>query len=78
MKIEIENVRNAAIKVLEAQKEALQARLAAAEELLRAVEWDGQGPGDEYYCPKCDAWKDHGHAPDCKLAAFLSESKAKK
>ena len=48
-----------------------EARLTAALEVLKAVEWvNFQGAK---YCPKCAKWKRAGHASDCTLDAVLNK-----
>lgn len=51
--------------------EALEARLAEAEELLRGLEWAGQTEDWPSYCVVCDKDDVDGHAPDCRLAKWL-------
>ena len=51
--------------------ETAEARLTAAREVLKAVEWvNFQGAK---YCPKCAEWERVGHAPDCTLDAVLNK-----
>tara|TARA_E500000305_G_scaffold108357_1_gene110576 strand:- start:32881 stop:33174 length:294 start_codon:yes stop_codon:yes gene_type:complete len=54
---------------------ALEAKLAAAREVLREVEWGNyDAEFAEHYCPSCGGNKldrSPKHAPDCKLAACL-------
>ena len=51
--------------------ETAEARLTAAREVLKALEWvNFQGAK---YCPKCAEWERVGHAPDCTLDAVLNK-----
>ena len=54
-----------------------EARLTAALEVLKAVEWRLL-IGDYGYptCPKCKQAKKHGHAPNCALDAVLNKGGA--
>ena len=45
--------------------------VAALVELLKLVEWE-IGPFANKYCRICECNEKAGHAPDCKLDAFLS------
>lgn len=62
--------------------EAVPALLAEREEvlaLLREVEWSAtidQNAGGEHACPECFCGEPEGHAPDCRLAAFLGRGGA--
>ena len=65
------------ITALESELERLCARNAEMVEVLREVEWNGQMDEDEFgnpmaTCPRCDAWRPQGHAPDCALDAALN------
>ena len=52
------------------ERRKLEARLTAAREVLKALEWvNFQGAK---YCPKCAEWERVGHAPDCTLDAVLN------
>jgi hypothetical protein len=44
--------------------------------LLRELEWALKGKLGGY-CPVCEFHKDHGHAPDCRLAAALGKGEGK-
>ena len=75
--------RATAIESLKAQKESLQqraetaeARLTAAREVLKALEWAGNGFGEGLYCLSCIGFKDNGHAPGCALDAVLNKGGA--
>ena len=54
-----------------------EARLTAALEVLKAVEWRLL-IGDYGYptCPKCKQAKKHGHAPNCALDAVMNKGGA--
>ena len=56
---------------------AAEARLTAALEVLKAVEWRLL-IGDYGYptCPKCKQAKKHGHAPNCALDAVMNKGGA--
>lgn len=67
----------------DAEIERLRAALASAERregeavtLLRELEWALKGKLGGY-CPVCEFHKDHGHAPDCRLAAALGKGEGK-
>ena len=71
--------RATAIESLKAQKESLQqraetaeARLTAALEVLKAVEWPNHD-GIARYCHKCQRYEHCGHAPGCGLDAVLNK-----
>ena len=57
--------------------EAVPSLLAEREELialLREIEWKGKPSSDAYIdpvCPACGCFDYKGHAPGCRLAAFL-------
>jgi hypothetical protein len=50
---------------------ALCDRVEAADEVIRASEWKSVD-WTTNECPYCAANEDHGHKPDCKLAAWLT------
>ena len=52
--------------------ETARARLAEARGLLFEREWIFL-PGDGLICLVCGELKSNGHAPDCRLAAWLKE-----
>lgn len=52
------------------QSIALEARLTAAREVLKAVEWESM-VGLTITCPSCHWPETNGHAPGCKLAEAL-------
>lgn len=54
---------------------ALCDRVEAADEVIRASEWKSVD-WTTNECPYCAANEDHGHKPDCKLAAWLRGGKA--
>lgn len=54
---------------------ALCDRIEAADEVIRASEWKSVD-WTTNECPYCAANEDHGHKPDCKLAAWLRGGKA--
>lgn len=57
------------------ERRKLEARLTAAREVLKALEWvNFQGAK---YCPKCAEWERVGHAPDCTLDAVLNKKEVK-
>lgn len=61
-----------------AEKQALEAKLAAAVAALEAIEWvrGFNHMGDLIAaCPKCGNSKYSGHASNCKLAAALTKAR---
>ena len=63
--------RAANMKRLMLSHRTAEARLTAALEVLKAVEWGSiDDTGD--FCPKCQWEKSAGHAPDCTLDAVLN------
>lgn len=44
---------------------------------LEHAEWRGMGQEyGEVLCPRCQEVPDHGHTPDCTLAAALAKARA--
>ena len=76
--------RATAIESLKAQKESLQqraetaeARLTAAREVLKAVEWRIAVQTRAAFCPLCLNIEEAGHAPGCELDAMLNKEEVK-
>ena len=57
---------------MKARAETAEARLTAALEVLKAVEWPNHD-GIARYCHKCQRYEHCGHAPDCTLDAVLNK-----
>lgn len=62
---------------LRAERDALAARLAEAERLLRSVQFRCMSPMIGNYCPVCEM-NPPTHGPDCSLAAFLARTPQEK
>ena len=73
---ERENIIEAQVRTLTAERDEARAELAQARDVLSRLEWDSWGY-DPYaegrsHCPCCGWTKDEGHAPDCALNAALA------
>lgn len=57
---------------------AVRAAARAALEVLRAVEWVGEGTedGEPNYCKVCRFYTTHGHRDGCALAAAIRDLEA--
>lgn len=64
----------AELEQMTAERDAAQAELKQAREVLRGLEWMFliDIPSYPYVCPYCGALQGEGHAPDCKLNAALA------
>lgn len=60
------------------QSPALPSAARAALEVLRAVEWVGEGTedGEPNYCKVCRFYTTHGHRDGCALAAAIRDLEA--